>query len=293
MSWLPLAFGALAVTVAGLGGWRIADLLVERRQWRKLVQRAGSAGPRFEPATLAGLPEPAQRYLRYSIAPGTPRASIAEIAMAGRLGLGTKQNPRYRPMTARQILAPPHGLVWRVRAGAISGSDAVTPDTSWTRFWSLQLIPVVRVAGSADHHRSAFGRVIAEGAFWLPSSLLPGEGVAWEPVDGSTARATVTYGSHSQAVDITVEADGRPSRVVIQRWSNENADRVFREQPFGGYLSGFRDVAGYRIPTRVEGGNLIGSDDYFPFYQAEVQTIRFPQMADPGAAGRRRGQVIS
>jgi hypothetical protein len=181
-------------------------------------------------------------------------------------------------MTAQQILAPPNGLVWRMHAGPISGSDGTTRDRSWTRFWLFHLVPIVRVSGNPDHHRSAFGRVVSESAFWVPASLLHSDTVSWTPVNGTTARATVSFGSYSQAIDLTVQADGQPSRVVIQRWSNENADKVFREQPFGGYLSDFQEINGYRLPMRVEGGNLIGTEDYFPFYKAEVQAIRFPQI---------------
>jgi hypothetical protein len=66
--------------------------------------------------------------------------------------------------------------------------------------------------------------------------------------------------------------------VVIQRWSNANPAQVYREQPFGGDLSDFRRVGGYRLPFRVEGGNLIGTPDYFPFFKAEVTAIRLPQL---------------
>ena len=183
-------------------------------------------------------------------------------------------------MTAHQILAPPKGLLWRLHAGPISGSDGAMPDASWTRFWLFHLIPIVRVSGNPDHHRSAFGRVVSEGAFWVPASLLPSNTVSWASVSENTARATVSYGGYSQSIDLTVEADGQPSRVVIQRWSNENADKMFREQPFGGDLSDFREIGGYRLPMRVEGGNLIGTEDYFPFFKAEVQSIRFPQLAN-------------
>ena len=67
---------------------------------------------------------------------------------------------------------------------------------------------------------------------------------------------------------------------MIQRWSNANPDQVYREQPFGGYLSEFHEFGGYRLPTRVEGGNLIGTPDYFPFFKADVTAIRFPQHGD-------------
>lgn len=278
MKWLAIFLGALGACALLLLLWRLSDIRAERRVWNDLLRHTGAIGPAFDPAVVAALPEPAQRYFRYTIAPGTPLVSVVEIEMGGQLGLGTKKQPAYRPMTAHQILAPPTGLIWRVRTGLISGSDAATPQASWTRFWLLQLIPVVRVSGGADHHRSAFGRVVSEGAFWVPSSLLPSSNVSWEPVDENTARATVTYGDYSQSIELTVAADGRPCRVVIQRWSNENPDKEFREQPFGGYLSDFRQFGGYRLPTHVEGGNMIGTDDYFPFYAAAIQEIRFPQL---------------
>ena len=278
MPWLAISLGALGLCALTLILWRVSDTRTDRAIWNELLFAAGAAGPEFKLGVIEGLPEPAQRFFRYAIAEGTPLVSVVEIEMNGQLGLGTKNDPNYRDMTARQILAPPRGLVWKMSAGAVGGSDAATPSTSWTRFWLLKLIPIARVSGSSDHHRSAFGRIVAEGAFWVPSSLLPSNDVSWESVDANTARAIVSFGRYSQAVDLTVEEDGQPSRVIIQRWSNENADRVFREQPFGGYLSDFREFAGYRLPMRVEGGNLIGTDDYFPFYKAQVRTIRFPQL---------------
>ena len=278
MQWLAFSLLAVSLCALTMSLWRTWDIRADRKVWTDLLQMAGTADTAFDPSVVADLPEPARRYFRYTITPGARLVSAVEIEMGGQLGLGTKDNPGYRPMSAHQILVPPHGLVWQVRTGPISGSDVATPVTSWTRFWLANLIPVVRSSGNPDHHRSAFGRVVAEGAFWLPSSLLPGDCVTWKGVDENTARAIVTYGGYSQSIDLTMEADGRPHRVLIQRWSNENSEKVFREQPFGGYLSDFREIAGYRLPMRVEGGNLIGTDEYFPFYQAQVRTFRFPQL---------------
>ncbi len=298
MIWLVIISVAVGHCALILFLWQLSDIGADRIVWKNLLQQAGPAGPAFDPAFIAELPELAQRYFRYTIAPGTPLVSVVEIDMEGQLGLGTKDKPSYRPMKARQILTPPLGLVWKVQAGPISGSDGARPDRSWTRFWFMNFLPVVRVSGISDHHRSAFGRIVAESAFWVPASLLPGSAfsgggqssieskVSWEAVDENTARAIVSFGRYKQSVELTIEADGRPSRVMIQRWSNENTGRVFREQPFGGYLSDFREIGGYRLPMRVEGGNLIGTDDYFPFYKAEVREIRFPQLNRPkGSTG--------
>jgi hypothetical protein len=278
VKWLAIALVGLALCGIALLLWRRSDTRAEKKVWDALLRQAGPVGPAFEESMIAGLPEIVQRYFRYTIAPGTPLVSVVEIQMSGQLGLGTQKDPGYQAMSAHQILSPPAGLLWRVQAGALSGSDAVTPDTSWTRFWLFRSIPVVRVSGNPDHHRSAFGRVVSEGAFWVPASLLPGSNVSWRSLDENTARATVSCRRYTQSIDLTIEADGRPSRVVIRRWSNENVDKVYREQPFGGYLSDFQDNGGYRLPMHVEGGNLIGTEDYFPFYIAEVRSVRFPQL---------------
>jgi hypothetical protein len=286
---LTITVAAFALIPLSLLLWRLSDVRAERIAWSALLRQAGEVGPAFDPSVIESLPEPAQRYFRYTIKPATPLVSVAEIDMLGQLGFRTGREPAYRPMSARQILAPPHGLVWRMRAGPVSGSDVATPETSWTRFWLLQLFPAVRISNNPDHHRSAFGRVVSEGAFWLPSSLLPGRSVTWAPVDENTARALVSCRDYEQSIELTVAPDGRPEKVIIQRWSNENPEKEYREQPFGGYLSDFRDVDGYRVPMRVEGGNLIGTADYFPFYKAEVQALRYPQLnpgARDGAAGR-------
>lgn len=276
MTWLISLPGIFLLVVLGLATWRALDRHADDAAWERLIASQPSEPATFEPSMTDGLPEPARRYFRFTIAPGTPLRAAVEIDMNGEIGLGTKEAPGYRDMAARQILAPPHGLVWQVKTGAISGSDGALPDASWTRFWMFGLIPLVRASGP-DHHRSAFGRVVAEAAFWAPASLLPGESARWEPVDGNSARAVVTAGGREQAVEVTVDESGAPIRVVIRRWSNANADGVYREQPFGGHLAEFREFGGYRLPTRIEGGNLIGTPDYFPFFKANVTAIRFPR----------------
>lgn len=261
-----MAVGALTV-------WRQSDMQADRAAWNALAAMQGADRPAFSATMLSDLPEPAERFFRFVIAEGTPLTAVSEITMSGKIGLGGKEDPRYQPMHAQQVLAPPHGFVWRLDTQSISGSDGLSGDYSWTRFWLFGLVPVVRVSGDGDHRRSAFGRLVAEAAFWAPASLLPGPHVRWEPLGTDSARAIVRFGGLEQNVDLFVDAEGRPLQVTIKRWSNENPDREFRLQPFGGFLSEFADFGGYRLPTRVEGGNLIGTDDYFPFFKAEVTDI--------------------
>ncbi len=278
MNVLVWILAVLAAFLAGLWAWAVADARSDAIALARLRALQPPDPPRFDPAMVADLPDPARRYLTYTIAPGTPLTPVAEIEMGGSLGLGEKAAPNYAPMRAVQVLAAPHGFVWRVRTGRlpviVTGSDGLEGGQSWSRFRLFGLIPVARAGGGRDHARSAFGRVVAEAVFWTPAALMPSDSVRWEPMNTETARAVMTRGKLTQAVEVTVNPDGQPTRVRIQRWTNANPDKTFRLQPFGGELSGFRDFDGYRLPTRVDGGNFFGTPQYFPFFRAEVTAIR-------------------
>lgn len=106
----------------------------------------------------------------------------------------------------------------------------------------------------------------------------PGSGwddLRWEAGGEDLAVVTVREGDARQSAEGHIGADGRPVRVVFQRWSDQNPERVYRRQPFGGDLSAFEAFGGFRLPTRVIGGNDYGTDGYDAFFDAEVTHVRF------------------
>ena len=258
-----------------LSAWRFLDHRADREAMHQLMSVQPVQPAPFDPRMTSDLPEPARRYFLYTIKPGTPLYRVAKISMSGRFGMGTRTKPGYIPMKATQILAMPAGFIWKMRARRglmmLSGSDS----ESWTRFWLMGLLPVARMGGNPDHTRSAFGRYVAEAVFWTPAAVLPGPGVEWEQVDTDCARLIVRHRDLVQSVDVTVAPDGQPTRVCFDRWSNANPEKQHRLQPFGGYLSEFHSFAGFRLPTHVEAGNHFGTDQYFPFFVADVTEVLF------------------
>ncbi|SEG22983.1 hypothetical protein SAMN05421751_1189 [Jhaorihella thermophila] len=274
---LLLILVLLMIAIAALALWRQSDRRADRAEMDRLIVSQPSDPPVFSDDMVANLPEPARRFFTFAIAEGTPLYTIALIEMQGRFGMGDKADPGYMPMRATQVLAAPEGFVWAMSGGLrtmrMSGSDS----GSWTRFWLYGLAPVVRFGGDPDHTRSAFGRYVAEAAFWTPAAVLPGPDVTWEPVSEDTARYTMRRGDLEQSVDVTVDAEGRPLQVSFLRWSDANPEKIYRLQPFGGYLSEFREFDGFTLPTHVEAGNMFGTDDYFPFFIADVTSVTFPR----------------
>jgi hypothetical protein len=265
----------LALVILGLAILRFMDRRADQAEWKRLETFQPDEPTLFSDKMVAHLPEPARRYFTYAIRLDTPLLPVTVIEMQGQFSLGAKDDPGYKPMEAHQILTAPEGFVWamRTRGGMpLSGSDS----SRWTRFRILGLIPVARFGGDADHSRSAFGRYVAEAVIWAPAALLPRPDVTWTSVDDDTARVAIHHGDLSQAVDVTVDGAGRPVVVAFQRWTNANRDKEYRLQRFGAITSDFREVGGYRLPFHVEAGNMFGTDDYFPFFLAEVTKIWFP-----------------
>ncbi|SHL97786.1 hypothetical protein SAMN05443432_1042 [Roseovarius litoreus] len=272
--------GCTCICLAGLIGWRQFDHHVDRVEMERLLATQPADPAHFDADIVADLPEPARRFFTFAISEGTPLYTVANLEMAGQFGMGDTGAPGYIPMVATQVLAAPHGFVWTMSAGNGAMRMAGSDSASWTRFWLFGLVPVARFGGDRDHTRSAFGRYVAEAVFWTPAAVLPGPNVTWEAVSGNTARMTMRHAGLEQAVDVTVAENGQPLYVAFQRWSDANPEKVHRLQPFGGYLSEFRDFGGFRLPTHVEAGNHFETETYFPFFIADVSEITFPQI-DP------------
>ncbi|WP_435259231.1 DUF6544 family protein [Thioclava sp. FR2] len=266
--------GGIAVVLVALGVLRLLDLRLERQVWSGLLKQKDAYAQRFDPSLTKDFPEPAKRYLCYAISPGTLLLQTAIIEMTGQFGLGTAAKPNYAPMHARQILAGTSGFVWKMASGVISGSDGLGPIGSWTRFRVFGLLPVARTGFDENHKRSAFARAVAEAAFWAPASVLPGKGIMWEAAGPDTARLTVSRDGMVQQVDLTLATDGRPLSMVMPRWSNANPEKVWRIQPFGANFGAIGEFDGFRLPVEVDAGNFYGTADWFPFFRAQVTSIK-------------------
>src|SRR6056297_1158442 len=223
---VAILLALVALSVVRLVGWR-----GDRAERDRLAALRPANPEPFDPAMVAGLPEPARRTFACTIRPGTPLLPGGVIEMAGECGLRTRDEPRHQPMEARQILAVPERFVcsMRTRGGMpVSGSDSA----SWTRFRIFGLIPVGRLGGDRGHTRSAFGRYVAEATIWAPVVPMPGPRVRCSAVDADTGPVTVTHGGLGQEVDSTVDPEGRPVEVSFPRRSDANPHTAHGLRPF-------------------------------------------------------------
>ncbi len=265
---------ALLLAGAGLALLAIRDARDTGRLTRALLAGRRVEPPRFDPAMVAALPEVARRYFAHAIAPGTLLSPVVELRMEGEFLL----NGKPLPMQATQVLAAPGAFVWQAGFGGglmrIGGSDALAGAESWTRFGLWGLVPVARVGGTADHRRSAGTRAMME-SIWAPAALLPENGAVWEQTGADSARVSFPALGDIAPMEMVLDAAGAVVSLSALRWSDANAERVFRLQSFGGRVLESREFNGFTIPSRLELGNLWGTPAYEGFFRATLTGARY------------------
>jgi hypothetical protein len=259
--------GVTLLVLAGYGCDRDAS-----RQWDALRMAGDTTA--FDPAMVAQLPEPARRFLTWAIAPGTPLPGSVELDMHGEIRLAP--DGELMAMTARQILAPPVGFIWRARVDRglvrIRGYDRYVDGQGEMRWRLYGLVPVVRATGE-DVTRSAAGRLAME-AVLQPAALLPGRGARWEPVNENAARFTLTVNDETVTTLLVVDPEGRPVRASAMRWRPESPDGPAYVR-FDVEMSGEARVGGITLPRRLRAGWRLGEADEFRFFQATLDQATF------------------
>jgi hypothetical protein len=271
---LLIMFGVLIIVA-------LTALVIIRRRDDKRVEgiwqslEAPSTHQVFTEDMVSDLPAPARRYLLHAIRPGTPLASSVSLEMGGSMRL--KPGQEWAPMKARQVLAPPKGFVWRAKVGdglmRFSGADHYGNGSGRMRFWLWGIIPLVQQEGP-NVSRAALGRMVCE-TIWLPSTLLPQRGVKWEASDGESAQATMKIGEETITLNLLLEPDGRLREIRTLRWGNQTEDGSFDYIPFGGQIQEERAFGGYTIPSKVSVGWRLGTDRYFEFFRAQIESAVF------------------
>jgi hypothetical protein len=265
----------LVTTVVLLGSVRILHDREMDRLWETLRVKPGTA--EFEPESVADLPEPAKRYLRHAIAPGTRLAHSVVVAMQGRIGLTPGADKL--PFQANQILATPNGFIWRATVGEgtkqITGSDRYVNGEGAMLWFIGYVIPLVRASGE-DVTRSAAGRAALEAPLMLPSALLPDAGARWEAIDAHSARVHLQVGSEQLALVIAVAPDGRLQRVEMPRWDSEGMDgKPGYVLWVGDQLTEERTFGGYTIPVRMRATKRAGTPQADAFFEAEITSALY------------------
>jgi hypothetical protein len=93
-------------------------------------------------------------------------------------------------------------------------------------------------ASSSSVTWSAAGRAGAE-AIWLPTALLPRFGVRWSAGSGNQVTADFRVRETPVKLRLRLDAAGRITSLVFDRWGDPDNTGTFAQHQFGGEFTGY------------------------------------------------------
>jgi len=223
---------------------------------------------------LAGLPDPVREYLDDAIEEGRPYVRTVRARQRGEFRLGGRESP-WKPLEATQhFTVRPPGFVWDGTVEVapfvpVRAVDAYVGGRGSLRAALASALPVANADPGPVLDEAELARYLVE-TVWFPTALVPGEGVAWEPIDDSSARATIDHDG-TTASAVFHFADGEVERVVAQR-PRETDDGGYERATWVGHLRDYRERNGLLVPTRGEVEWQLPEGD-LPYWRAEITDI--------------------
>lgn len=257
LTWLVFSVVLLVLVLVALKAWGALRWRQATRQ--QLARMASTQQPataaRYDPAELAGLPAPVQRYFRAVLTPGQAMVSAVSIEHTGRMNLSAGQ-PQWKPFTSRQrVLVHRPAFLWDARVALFPGlsvrvHDSYAAGQGLLHAAVLGLVKVARLQGGGVMAEAELMRFLAEAA-WYPTALLPSQGVRWAAVDEHSARATLVDGPLSLSLLFSFDAQGLMAAVRAESRSRMVGSQV-SAAPWEGRWSQQQRVDGMTVPFSGE-----------------------------------------
>jgi hypothetical protein len=282
MTWLPTTVLAVMVFVAMVGG----SIFYGASRWqsgtgelraRLQVARVPITAPTYDAREIEGLPPSVQRYFRSVLRDGQPIIAAALLTHVGSFNMG-ESKANWRPFTSsQQVVTRRPGFDWDARIAMAPGLDAFVHDAyvAGEGILHAELLGLFRLAdlrGTPEMAQGELMRYLAE-AMWFPTALLPSQGVRWEAVDESSARATLTDGATTASLVFAFGKDGLIDGMsAAARMRTVNGQQVATPWRGRGWAYEVRD--GMRIPIEGEVAWQLPEGPW-PYWRARITSVTF------------------
>jgi hypothetical protein len=275
---IRLAVVKIAI-IAGLA----AMLVVTSRRFGRAVEadrRRLLAAPRpphpplVTEEMLAGLPEPARRYLRYAGVVGRPLVDTVRIRQ--RCRMRPAPNGFSFPIVAEQwYRVEPPGFIWDATvpvAGipVVRGRDGYIDRRGLMTIKAGALIPFVDASGP-EMDQASLVRHLSEMP-WFPSAFLR-DRVTWEAIDDTTVRVSITDGDLRASGTLEIDAEGR--LVAFRSERHAMVGKGFELRPWTAPTYAYGDFEGLRLPTSGAAVWTLPDGTELPYIEVELTDVEY------------------
>lgn len=268
---LVLALGLWIVLVTAAR--RFDDLVAADR--RRLLDRPRPAHPPLATDDmLSGLPEPAQRYLRYAGVVGHPLVDTVRIRQQCRMRPGPGRFTF--PLEAEQwYTVEPPGFLWDATVSVLGvpvvrGRDGYLEGEGLMTIKGGSLIPFVDATGPEMNVASLL-RHLSEMP-WFPSAFLR-DRVTWEAIDETSVRVSLTDGDLRVSGVLEVDPEGR--LVAFRSERHAMVGRRFELRPWSAPTYAYGAFEGLRLPVRGAAVWTLPDGSELPYIEIELTEVEY------------------
>ncbi len=228
----------------------------------------------YDSKELEGLPYPVQRFFRVVLKDGQPIVAAVNLSQQGLFNM-SETKAKWSRFTATQFVTTQRpGFDWDARIQMAPGFSAFVHDAYMLGEGSLHasligLFTVADVRGTPQAAQGELLRFFAEMP-WYPTALLPSQGVRWEAIDNTSARATLSDGATTVSLVFQFNAEGM---IDTMRAEARYRDKL-TAMPWSGRFWDYSTRDGMLIPLEGEVGWEY-PDGIRLYYKGKVTEINY------------------
>ena len=245
---------------------------------RRLVEtRNSNAAVPYAYEDTHGLPDPVRRYFQAVLKEGQPAVAAARLSHHGYFNMDDGRD-HWKRFTSKQLIVTRRpGFHWAARISMVPGlhvfvRDGYLAGKGILHAKLLGLLTVAELGETPEIAQGGLMRFLAE-AVWYPTFLLPGNGVRWLPIDGSSARATLDDGANKVTLDFGFDDEGLITTVQAQERFRA-VDGKFVPTLWQGKFSAYTWRDGMRIPMEGEVAWLL-ADGPHPYWRGSLTSVSY------------------
>lgn len=218
------------------------------------------------------LPEPVQRYFRYTGVIGKENIIAVRLKQRGFFRQGDRP---WMPFEAEQYYTTdPPAFLWSVRMKAlplfyIKGRD-MYHEGRGNMLIKLPFFIKIADARGEEIDQGTLLRYLNE-IMWFPTAYLNSY-IQWEPIDSTSARATMNYMGVTASAILYFNEKGELTDFVAQRYMS--IDKGYSLETWSTPVKEYRDIKGIRLPVKGEGVWKLNSGD-FTYIKLEIIDIEY------------------
>lgn len=228
----------------------------------------------FDAREIADLPQPVQRYFRAVLKDGQPLIVAARVSHEGTFNMSETAEKWIAFTSTQLVITQRPGFDWDGQIAMMPGINAFVHDAYISAEGILHaallgLVTLVDIRGTPEAAQGELMRFFAETA-WYPTRLLPSQGVRWEAIDNSSARATLQDGDTAVSLDFRFDEAGLIATVGTR---TVNGGLLFA--PWQGRFWDYELRDGMRIPIWGEVAWQLPDGSLLPYWRGRITNVAY------------------